>query len=102
MKQYLIRDKSFLQELYSSPNSLNTKRLLNFASDSKLTTVIKFLHFLANGEIPMKKENFDAIVANKRLVFLKKEKISLWINYTYVQKLRVCDKFLVLQNKDVR
>ena len=79
MKQYLIRDKSFLQELYSSPNSLNTKRLLNFASDSKLTTVIKILHFLANGEIPMKKENFDAIVANKRLVFLKKEKISLWI-----------------------
>ena len=77
MKQYLIRDKSFLQELYSSPNPLNTKRLLNFASDSKLATVIKLLHFLANGEIPMKKSNFDAIVANKRLSFIKKEHKTL-------------------------
>lgn len=72
MKQYLVRDKSFLQELYSSQNSLNTKRLLSFASDTKIATVIKFLHFLANGEIPMKKVNFDALVAHKRLVYIKK------------------------------
>ena len=78
MKQYLIRDKSFLLELYSSPNALNTKRLINFASDTKLVTLIKLLHFLANGEIPMKKGNFDAIVANKRLIFIKKE-----LNYIY-------------------
>ena len=73
MKQLLIRDKSFLQELYVSKSSLNTKRILNFASDSKLCTMIKFLHYLANGEIKMKKANFDVLVANKRLKFIKKE-----------------------------
>jgi hypothetical protein len=75
MKQLLIRDKSFLQELYVSKNSLSTKRILNFASDTKICTLIKFLHFLANGEIKIKKTNFYAIVANKRLHFIKKENV---------------------------
>ena len=72
VKQCLIRDKGFLRELYESNNSNKTKSLLNSASDIKLTTLIKFLHFLANGEIPIKKENFEAIQSHKRLHFLKK------------------------------
>ena len=72
VKQCLVRDKSFLRELYESPNSLNTKRILQFASDLKLNTVIKFLHFLSNGEIKIKKQNFDALISLKRLGFLKK------------------------------
>jgi hypothetical protein len=72
VKQCLIRDKSFLRELYESNNSQKTKKLLNSASDLKLNTVIKFLHFLSNGEIKIKKQNFDAILSLKRLHFLKK------------------------------
>lgn len=72
MKQCLVRDKSFLRELYESNNSVKSKRILNFASDLKLNTVIKFLHFLANGEIKIKQENFEALVTFKRLGFLKK------------------------------
>jgi hypothetical protein len=78
MKQLLIRDKSFLQELYVSKSFLNTKRLLIYASDTKLSTLIKFLHFLANCEIRIKKANFDVIVANKRLTFIKKAKFSFY------------------------
>ena len=70
VKQCLIRDKGFLRELYESNNSNKTKSLLNSASDIKLTTLIKFLHFLANGEIPIKKENFEAFFA--RTFVLKK------------------------------
>jgi hypothetical protein len=69
VKQCLVRDKEFLRELYQSNNSQQTKRILNFASDLKLNTVIKFLHFLANGEIKIKKENFDALVSFKRFSF---------------------------------
>jgi len=60
-KQLLVRDKVWLEELYSSPSSPNTKRLLTTASDKKLDTLIKFLHLLSNGEIKMHKKNFDSL-----------------------------------------
>ena len=72
IKNCLVRDKAFLRELYESNNSLKTKKLLTSASDLKLNTVIKFLHFLSNGEIKIKKQNFDALVTYKRFRFLKK------------------------------
>ena len=72
VKSCLVRDKAFLRELYESNNSQKIKRLLISASDLKLNTVIKFLHFLSNGEIKIKKQNFDALVTYKRFRFLKK------------------------------
>ena len=72
LKPQLVRDKVFLEELYSSQSVPNSKRLLNFASDSKLNTIIKFLHFVANGQIKVKREHFNEIP--KRLVtLLRKE-----------------------------
>lgn len=72
VKQCLVRDKGFLRELYESTNVPNTKRILNFASDSNLSTLLKFLHFLATGEIRIKRENFEKIQAHKRLNYIKK------------------------------
>ena len=72
VKQYLQRDKEFLRELYLSDNLYKVKTILNGASDLKLNTLIKFLHFLSNGEIRIKKENFDKIKSSKRLQFIKK------------------------------
>ena len=72
LKSYLIRDKVFLRELYESPNNIVCNRILNFASDIKLNTLIKFLHYLANGEVPIKKTNFDIIQSHKKLNFIKK------------------------------
>ena len=45
-KNYLIRDKEWLESLYTSTNTLQAQRLLNFATDAKLDTLIKYLHFL--------------------------------------------------------
>ena len=72
LKSYLIRDKVFLRELYEAPSKTVSNRILNFASDIKLNTLIKFLHFLSNGEIPMKKCNFEVIQNQKKLSFIKK------------------------------
>ena len=72
LKSYLIRDKTFLRELYESPNKLVCNRILNFTSDIKLNTLIKYLHFLSNGEIPIKKANFDLIQSQKKLNLIKK------------------------------
>ena len=60
-KSYLQRDKDWLNQLYCSPNSQNDKRILNFASDAKLDTLIKYLHFLSNGIIKIRRQSFESI-----------------------------------------
>ena len=60
-KSYLQRDKLFLKELYESNSVAKSKKLLSFANDSQLTTLIKYIHFVANGEIKIKKKNFDSL-----------------------------------------
>jgi len=60
-KQVLIRDKEWLRDLYESDSTSKIKRFLNFASDAKLDTLIKFIHLLSNGVIKMTKTNFDRI-----------------------------------------
>ena len=71
-KRYLIRDKAFLRELYEGPSRISNNRILIYASDNKLNTLIRFLHFLSNGEIKMKRDNFEIIQANRKLGFLKR------------------------------
>lgn len=71
-KAYLVRDKAFLRELYEGQSRLSNNRILFAASDTKLNTLIRFLHFLANGEIKMKKENFEAIQHQKKLNIIKR------------------------------
>ena len=73
-KPYLVRDKVFLNELYSSQSVPNTKRMLLFASDQKLDTLIRVLHFISNGEIKLKKAHFD--VFSKSQVSLLKKKFE--------------------------
>ena len=70
-KNYLLRDKEWLESLYTSTNTLQAKRLLNFASDTKLDTLIKYLHYLSNGAIKIKRANFEAIARN-HLSWIKK------------------------------
>ena len=72
MKALLLRDKEFLKSLYDSKSSPNAKNILKFASDSKLNTLIRLLHFIANGEIKIKRVNFEVIQANKKLSHIKK------------------------------
>jgi hypothetical protein len=72
LKSYLIRDKGFLKKLYEGPDPLKNKKVLTTAEDSELNTLIKYLHFLANGEIKMKKESFQIIQESHKLKFLQK------------------------------
>ena len=67
-----MRDKEFLRELYQVQSRLSNNRILTSASDTKINTLIRFLHFLANGEIRIKKENFELIQGNKKLNLIKR------------------------------
>ncbi len=71
VKNQLIRDKEFLRQLYEAQEVPKSKHILTFASDSQINTLIKFLHFLSNGEITIKKENFDEISKARKIQVLK-------------------------------
>lgn len=72
VKGQLVRDKEFLRELYQTVDVHKSKQILIFASDSQINTLIKFLHFLSNGDIKISKDNFNEIVKNRKLTILKK------------------------------
>ena len=72
VKNQLIRDKEFLRQLYESTDQHKVKHILTFASDPQLNTLIKFLHFLSNGEITIKKENFEEISKARKIQVLKR------------------------------
>lgn len=86
VKECMIRDKGFLHELYTSPSTYRTKQILLTSNDSKLSTLIKFLHFLSNGEIKIKSENFEAIKLHKRLTYIKKVQYIFEIINTFHPK----------------
>ena len=71
-KTLLIRDKGFLKSLYEGEDKSKRFRILKSVSDTKLNTLIRFLHFLSNGEIKIKKVNFDIIQENRKLNFIKR------------------------------
>ena len=71
-KNYLQRDKAFLRRLYEGQNKSVNNRILTFASDTKLNTLIRLLHFLATGEIKIKRQNFEIIQANKKLNLIRR------------------------------
>lgn len=99
MKSYLIRDKGFLKQLYEGNNPLKNKKVLQTAEDSELNTLIKFLHFLSNGAIKMKKQNFQKIQEAKKLNLLtqrveKKSKLSLLLKSARKEKLKFLNKLV--------
>ena len=70
-RNYLVRDKEWLEQLYTSTNTLQTKRLLNFATDTRLDTLIKYLHYLSSGAIKIKRANFEAVKVSHLAVIKK-------------------------------
>jgi len=95
-KPVLERDKVFLEELYSSQSAPNTKRLLNNASDRKLDTIIRLLHFISTGSIKIKREHFDEMpkrcVNLMRKSFEKKTAVRALLKSERLPKLKMLSK----------
>ena len=97
MKNLLLRDKTFLKSLYEGPNPLKNKRVLISANDSQLNTLLKYLNSVCNGQIKIKKENFELISNAKKISSLKaidsKKKLSEMLKSDRVLKLTFLKKF---------
>ena len=72
MKSQLVRDKAFLKSLYEGENTLKNKDFINFATESELNTLIKYLHFVASGQISINKVNFETIQKSRKLKIIQK------------------------------
>lgn len=73
LKAYFIRDKFFLKSLYEGQNSLKNRRLILSANEGEIDTLIKYLHYLANGKIRISAKNFTNIRRSKKFSYLRKE-----------------------------
>lgn len=97
-KQMLIRDKEWLEMLYSTSSLPARKRVLTTASDKKLDTLIRFFNLLSNGDIKMHKKNFEALETRYiRLLkksFEKKSATRKLLNAERDKKLNVLQKLL--------
>ena len=74
MKSLLQRDKLFLKSLYKSDSVSKSRRILSFATDAEINTLLKCLHYISNGEIPIKKEHFARL--EKRHISLIRQKLE--------------------------
>lgn len=85
LKAMLMRDRGFLYSLYEGPNILKNKRILLNANDSQLNTLLRYLHFVATGKIPIKKQNFEKIPHSKlkliKRMIEKSSALDLFLRY---------------------
>lgn len=97
-KSQLIRDKLFLKELYESKSTSKSKRILYFANDTEIGTLLKYLHFISNGEIKIKKANFEAIKNHQlnaiKKNFEKKSKFQTVLHLNRKEKIKILSKFI--------
>lgn len=95
-KPCLVRDKIFLKELYESNSQAKSKRILQFADDAQITTLMKYFYFLSNGEIKIKQIHFDALekrhLAHIKKSFEKKEALKNLLNRDRKEKLKTLFK----------
>ena len=96
-KTQLIRDKLFLKELYQSNSLSKSKQILYFASDAEISTVLKYIHLVSNGEIKIKKANFEALkkhhLAAIKKNFERKAKFLLILRLNRKDKIKILSKF---------
>lgn len=97
-KSQLMRDKLFLKELYESNSFSKSKRILYFASDPEIATLLRYFHLVSNGEIKIKKENFEAIrnshIAAIKRNFEKNAKFQAVLRLTRKEKIKILAKFI--------
>lgn len=71
LKAYFVRDKLFLRSLFEGPNPLKNRRLILAASEGEIDTLIKFLHYLANGKIKITARDFNNLKKSRKLGYLR-------------------------------
>ena len=68
LRSLMLNHKVFIKNLYTGNNLMNLKTIDN-ANDRQLNMVVRILHLIANGVIPMKAAQFSIVKTSKNLNF---------------------------------
>jgi len=63
LRHMLIQNKQFLYNLFKQANVV---KILSHASDSELNVLLKVLHLINQGHIPLKQKHHEVVVRSKR------------------------------------
>jgi len=63
LRHLLIQHKSFLNNLFKQTNVI---KILNHASDTELNVLLKLLHLINLGHLPLNEKHHEVIVRSKR------------------------------------
>ena len=72
LRDLMLRNKDFLARLYTSDSPLYTKKVIVNAETEQLHITIQILHYLANGEIPMRIKDYKSVCVKKKHGFIFK------------------------------
>jgi hypothetical protein len=72
LRDQLLEHQQFFHNIYFA-STHKTKQHLNLASKKQLILLVKVLHLIFSGEIPLKGEFFQKVKASKKLGFCVRE-----------------------------
>jgi hypothetical protein len=70
LRSLMLNHKVFIKNLYTGNNLMNLKTIDN-ANDRQLNIVVRILHLIANGVIPMKAAQFSVVKDSKKFKLLR-------------------------------
>jgi hypothetical protein len=73
LRQQLIVEKDFFENLHTCSSPLKVRHTLNISSKHQLQLLAKIIHLVASGDIPLKRAQFDKIQKSKKLTFINNE-----------------------------
>ena len=72
LRSLMIYHKAYLKNLYTGNSLLNLRTIEN-SNDRQINIVIRILHLIANGVIPMKAAQFKIVKSSKRFKLLREK-----------------------------
>jgi hypothetical protein len=70
LRNQLLTEKHFFENLYTAHTPLQVRHVLNISSEKQLKLLVKVIHLVSAGEIPLKQKDFDKIKKSKKLNFV--------------------------------
>lgn len=99
LRQLLIQNKSFLKAIYEAESIKQKKSLLLNSSIDEVNILLHILFSITQGNIPIKRENFELLKKSKKLIFLHKQfennaKFNKIMSATLKEKISLLMKFI--------
>lgn len=98
LRQILLKNRDFFHSLFQSNSNAEKRSLLLKSSVEQVDTLIKILFYIVQGEIPLKKSNFEALQKFNKLSVLHEKfntlkKLNFMLSRDFKQKTSFLLKF---------